>query len=141
MILLDTNHLDILMLGGERSERLVDRLLDSGQPVATTIISVQEKADGWLSAINRHSTQPAVLPRYYEQLHLLVGFFSGWTILPFDDAAVREFRRLQRMRLRVGTMDLRIGSIALCHQALVLTRNVRDFERIPGLRVEDWHPA
>jgi tRNA(fMet)-specific endonuclease VapC len=35
-------------------------------------------------------------------------------------------------------MDLRIGAIALANDALLISRNLRDFMRIPNLHVEDW---
>jgi tRNA(fMet)-specific endonuclease VapC len=35
-------------------------------------------------------------------------------------------------------MDLRIAAIAMEKQAIVITRNCRDFGRIPGLKFEDW---
>jgi tRNA(fMet)-specific endonuclease VapC len=35
-------------------------------------------------------------------------------------------------------MDLKIAAIALAHNATVLTRNVKDFKLVPGLRIEDW---
>ena len=35
-------------------------------------------------------------------------------------------------------MDLRIASIALTHDALIITRNLSDFNKVPGLRCEDW---
>jgi len=35
-------------------------------------------------------------------------------------------------------MDLKIAAICIAHDATLLTRNVRDFEAIPGLRVENW---
>lgn len=35
-------------------------------------------------------------------------------------------------------MDLKIASIALNHDALLLTANVRDFDQVPGLRTENW---
>ena len=45
---------------------------------------------------------------------------------------------LRPQRIRVGTMDLRIASIALSRGLTVLTRNLRDFRRVPGLLAEDW---
>lgn len=35
-------------------------------------------------------------------------------------------------------MDLRIASIVLANGATLLSRNLRDFDRVPGLRVENW---
>jgi len=60
------------------------------------------------------------------------------TVLEFDEAAAAEFERLQRSRIRIGTMDLKIAAIALSRGATVLTRNLKDFSRVPGLRAEDW---
>ncbi len=38
----------------------------------------------------------------------------------------------------LGTMDLKIASITLANNAILLSRNLCDLERIPDLRVEDW---
>jgi tRNA(fMet)-specific endonuclease VapC len=35
-------------------------------------------------------------------------------------------------------MDLKIASIVLAHNAMLLSRNLRDFQQVPNLRVEDW---
>ena len=35
-------------------------------------------------------------------------------------------------------MDIKIASIAIANDALVLSANLRDFELVPGLRVENW---
>ena len=48
------------------------------------------------------------------------------------------FEQLSKDRLRVGTADLKIASIALAQNATLLSRNLRDFQRIPNLNVEDW---
>jgi tRNA(fMet)-specific endonuclease VapC len=41
----------------------------------------------------------------------------------------------------MGAMDLKIACIALVHDATLLTRNMNDFARVPGLRVDDWMRA
>jgi len=71
-------------------------------------------------------------------LERLLGFYCETPLLPFDDKALNAFQRLWVARLRVGTMDLKIASIALANDATLLTRNRRDFERVPRLRLEDW---
>ncbi|NUQ61540.1 MAG: hypothetical protein HUU20_03565 [Pirellulales bacterium] len=40
--------------------------------------------------------------------------------------------------LQIGTLDLKIASIALEHGATLLSANTRDFDQVPGLRVENW---
>jgi tRNA(fMet)-specific endonuclease VapC len=64
--------------------------------------------------------------------------FVAMQVLPFDDLAGSQFEAIRRQRVRIGTMDLRIASIALARGFTVLTRNLVDFERVPGLAAEDW---
>jgi tRNA(fMet)-specific endonuclease VapC len=59
-------------------------------------------------------------------------------VLGYDDEAGAQFERLRKMRIHIGTMDLKIAAIALASDATVLTRNISDFGRVPGLRAEDW---
>ena len=40
--------------------------------------------------------------------------------------------------VRIGAMDIKIASIALANDAILLTRNLNDFQKVPGLRVADW---
>jgi tRNA(fMet)-specific endonuclease VapC len=58
--------------------------------------------------------------------------------LPLTEAAGNRFETLRKQRIRIGTQDLKIASIALEAGALLLSANLRDFERVPGLRVENW---
>jgi tRNA(fMet)-specific endonuclease VapC len=55
-----------------------------------------------------------------------------------DSSAAERFDALRIPRLHLGTMDLKIAATALVNDALVLSANRRDFERVPGLRVENW---
>lgn len=63
-------------------------------------------------------------------------------VLPFDAAAARQYgevrAELERHGTLLGDADLRIGAIALVHGLTLVTGNVRHFQRIPGLPVENW---
>jgi tRNA(fMet)-specific endonuclease VapC len=59
-------------------------------------------------------------------------------VLPYGESADEVFRELKQKKIRVGTMDLRIGATAIANGMIVLTRNTVDFERIPDLQFEDW---
>jgi tRNA(fMet)-specific endonuclease VapC len=63
-------------------------------------------------------------------------------ILPFDAAAARRYGQvranLERGGVVTGDADLRIASIALTRNLIVVTGNVRHFGRVPGLQVENW---
>jgi tRNA(fMet)-specific endonuclease VapC len=48
------------------------------------------------------------------------------------------FLALRKELRRVGAMDLKIAAICLVHDAVLLTRNLVDFSKVPGLRVENW---
>jgi tRNA(fMet)-specific endonuclease VapC len=52
--------------------------------------------------------------------------------------AIAIFDNMRKQRVRIGTMDLRIAAIALAQNLVVLTRNSKDFNQVPGLQIEDW---
>jgi tRNA(fMet)-specific endonuclease VapC len=68
----------------------------------------------------------------------LFEYFRSFTIVLFDERAADQFDALRSAKIRLGTMDLKIAATALVNNALLLSANRRDFERVPGLRVEDW---
>ncbi len=45
---------------------------------------------------------------------------------------------LKKMKIRIGKTDLRIAAIALEHGGTLVTRNLRDFQQIPNLPLENW---
>jgi len=66
---------------------------------------------------------------------------SGVQILSFSAEAIDRYHSLHRSKLGVKGNDLRIAAIALENSAIVVTRNRVDFERIPGLQIDDWSTA
>ena len=61
---------------------------------------------------------------------------------PFDDNCAEEYSRvrseLSRQGSLIGPNDLLIASIALAHDATLVTNNTREFKRVQNLRLEDW---
>lgn len=140
MIVLDTDIISLLDRGsGQGFERLSRRFLSlpDDERVCTTIISFEEHLRGWLSQIAT-ARQPAPQVTAYSRLQRLLVEYQRRDVLPFDDAAATAFGALKRQRIRIGTMDLKIGAIALTHSAILVSRNLLDFEKIPNLSVQDW---
>jgi predicted nucleic acid-binding protein len=63
-------------------------------------------------------------------------------VLPFDASAALRYgelrAELEGQGTPIGDADLRIASIALDNGLTVVTGNVRHFEKVPGLLVENW---
>jgi tRNA(fMet)-specific endonuclease VapC len=76
--------------------------------------------------------------RTYERLIRTTIFLAGFPILPLTLAAYERAERLKKAKLNVDGDDLRIAAIALEAGAKVVSANLRDFQRVPGLEVEDW---
>ena len=136
-VILDTNHYRELLhrtaLGGNLTQRMTAGDVDA----FTTIPTVQEITQGWTAEINRRKPGSDQIGAY-RQFQNAIEDFAAITVLPFDEEAAGAFHHLQSQKLRVGTMDLKIAAIAISHAALLLSRNLVDFTRVPGLRVENW---
>ena len=69
-------------------------------------------------------------------------FLSQFISLPFDDHAAELYGRIRATLATQGTPigpnDLMIAAIALANDATLVTRNVREFERVGGLTLENW---
>ena len=59
-------------------------------------------------------------------------------ILAFTVPAIQRYHHLKKLKLNVGKNDLRIAAVTLEAGATVVTRNLRDFGRVPNLQLEDW---
>jgi tRNA(fMet)-specific endonuclease VapC len=67
-----------------------------------------------------------------------VNELRGWPVVSFGAGAVARYAALKKQKINIGANDLKIAAIALDIGAGVVTRNTRDFGRVPGLATEDW---
>lgn len=112
-------------------------LVTAPDRAATTVITVHEAVMGWHTYLLKART-PADIEFGYRELARSVRGFTTIAILEYTVAAIARFEDLKRLKLNIGKNDLRIAAIALEAGASVVTRNLRDFQRVPGLACEDW---
>lgn len=64
------------------------------------------------------------------------------TVLGIDEQVIEYFGRfkaqLWRIGRQIGDIDLLIAGVAICHDLTIVTNNTKHFERIPGIRLENW---
>jgi tRNA(fMet)-specific endonuclease VapC len=111
---------------------VIDCLRNHSPDVLTvTIITVAEL---WFGA--RKSKRPESNRRSIDT------FLKPFEVLPFDHAAAEAYAELrfslERGGRPIGERDLQIASIAIARRLTVVTHNVSEFGRVPGLEVEDW---
>lgn len=137
--LLDTDHISFLQRrSGSEFSRLAVRMAQHPlTDFALSIVSFHEQILGAHNFINRAQTNADMIRGYTLLLETLQSFATA-PVLPFDAGAIALFDELRRQRVRVSTMDLRIAAIAMSHNLMLLTRNVSDFSKVPGLVTEDW---
>lgn len=105
--------------------------------IATSIIRFHEQVQGWLAYLNRNR-KPEQIVAAYEKLEVMWRWFLKMNVTSFTAEAQACYSQIQRTSPRVKTLDLRIASIAITTESVLLTRNARDFRQVPGLRFEEW---
>jgi len=138
--LLDTDHVSLALLGNPNvSDRL--KSLPKSQ-WAVSVISIQEIFNGWIVSLNdpRYKNQQVEL---YTRLWQSNQFFQQAQVLNFDTAAHLIYQQLLQgnpdLSKRRLDKDVKIAAVALANQAILVTRNQRDFALVPGLAIEAWN--
>jgi tRNA(fMet)-specific endonuclease VapC len=136
--LFDTDHLSIIQRkSGPEFQRLSTWMsLFSASDFACSVVSLHEQVVGAHSFLNQAKNSVGLI-RGYELMERLPSDYLAFALLPFDTASAAVYDQFLGQNLRVGTMDLRLASIAFARNLIVLTRNQRDFGRVPGLKTED----
>lgn len=130
MFVLDSDICVDLHRGHGPSIDLVDRLESQG-PLAVTAITVHELVQGIRAAADPER-ENLVLQRLLSAFDVLeFNGASGWI-------AGRVSAELIASGKPIGDLDTMIAACAIAHGGLLVTRNVKHFQRVPGIRM---HPA
>ena len=129
---LDTNICIYLLNQREGFQRIVRRMdgFERGQ-VGISAVTVAELEFG-AAASRRQGDNHSRLER----------FLLDFELFPFDRRAAQQYgplrAQLQAKGTPIGPMDCLIAAHALATDAILVTNNVREFARVPGLGVVDW---
>jgi tRNA(fMet)-specific endonuclease VapC len=138
--ILDTDMITIAELRGSDAYRHLHShvaQLSPNDELATTVITYEEQTRGWMAYIAKMRTLDGQVKAYAQLKRHLLNYFD-FEVLDFSPAAAAKFQQLRAAKVRIGTADLKIAATTLSYNATLLSRNLRDFSQVPGLRVEDW---
>jgi tRNA(fMet)-specific endonuclease VapC len=136
MKVLDTDTLTFLLRG---HAKVVERRRQETDAVVISVVTRIEILEGRFATLLK-APDGAALKRGQERLDQAERDLRPFVVLSIDDAAATEFDRLRQLKgiKKIGRGDLLIAAVALAHRAMLVTRNLKDFRTIPGLRVENW---
>ena len=132
MFIFDTDTLSNIVKG-RPSSRLLEKVKNLAHEFQyTTAINSAEIYYG----AHRSPNRDTILKAFEETV------FPNVTILPFDERSARVYGKLKARLEKKGIVksepDLRIASIALRHGFILVSGNVRHFQDIPRLKIENW---
>jgi len=139
MIILDTDLVSIIQRQPSAIRELLLNRIDREMqfhPVVTSIITYEEQVRGWLLLLSQARTLQAQIDAY-RHLNQHIEDYRKLQVVDFNESAAVAFQRLKSLKIRIGTMDLKIAGITLAHQASLWTRNLSDFRQVPGLSAID----
>lgn len=128
--MLDTN---ICIYAQKQAQNVLKHIKDNWQDgIAISTITLAELQYGVEASVNREKNAIA-----------LMKFLSIVGVIPFDDYAATEYGKI-RADLRqkgtpIGTMDMLIAAHAKAEGLIVVTNNTREFERVEGIKLENWY--
>lgn len=128
--MLDTNICIYVMK--KRPEKVLQRFTEEfGRGICISSITLAELEYGI-----KHSANPA------KNARALLRFLAPLTILPFGPSAASAYgeirAQLQSRGTPIGPLDMLIAGHAKAEALVLVTNNVREFERVPGLPLENW---
>ena len=132
MICLDSDFMISLLRGDEEAMAKAMQLEETSRIVVSTAINALELFIG-IVAVDGISGKRVEITR---------NFLSNLEILSLDESSAERsafiLNSLKKLGKEIGLKDSLIAGIALEHKANILTRNVKHFERVSGLKIETW---
>jgi tRNA(fMet)-specific endonuclease VapC len=120
------------------------RILTGSSPAVAARLQATKPSDVRLCAVVKAELVYGARKsaRVEDNLRLLKRFFAPFVSLPFDDRCAEDAGLirldLERSGRPIGPNDLLIAATARAYDLALVTHNLREFGRVPGLRIDDW---
>jgi tRNA(fMet)-specific endonuclease VapC len=136
MIIIDTDTLTLYFAG---HPRVTQRVGSASEVPVISIISRIEVLQGRFDSILKAADAVELL-RAHERLMHAERRLGDFAVISLNIAAGAEFDSLNadKKYRKIGRADLLISCIALANRATLITRNLRHFRQVPGLKLENW---
>ncbi len=136
MIVFDSDIFTLFAYGHEKVKKRYDEADDVFAVTVITWIEVLKgRTDSLVKAANEKELRIATDRMRHTEMVL-----HDFAVLPVDGATVAHFGNLSRNKklTKMRRADMLIACIALGHKAKLVTRNLKDYKDVPGLRLENW---
>ena len=133
--ILDTDHISLLQRNHSNVRKRL--LLMDPNKIFVTVITFEEQMRGRLNQVKQAKSQESLISAYHA-LRETIEDYKRLNLLDFDKDAYSCHMNLLRQKIRIGSQDLRIAAIALSVDGILVTRDQKDFEKVPNLKIEDW---
>jgi tRNA(fMet)-specific endonuclease VapC len=136
MFILDTDILTLLQL---KHPNVLPRFNQKIDDVAITVISYFEVLQGRISSLFKAGDSSSVA-RAERSLRESEAYLAPFPCFGFNPPALHfvDVLRANKTTKKMGLKDLLIASIALAQDATLVTRNAKDFNKVPNLKLENW---
>jgi len=109
-----------------------------------TILKTKSKTDIYISSITIAELEYGIAKSQFPEKNkiALIEFLSIFNILPFDDTDAVEFGKikadLEKKGTIIGPMDVLIAAQVKSKKLILVTNNIKEFERVQGIKIENW---
>lgn len=138
MIVLDSDIITLYSYGHKNVQKHYDAVSED-ERLAVTVITRMEILKGRTDSLLKAADE-AQLRAATERLQQAEEMLEDFLVLAVDEGAIQHFGLLRRQKKlnKMKRADMIIACIALAHKALLVTRNTKDFDKVPGLRLANW---
>jgi tRNA(fMet)-specific endonuclease VapC len=137
MIVLDTDTFTHHSYGNENVRRKIEAV--EADELAVAIVTRNEVLRGRAESLLKAATVDE-LRTASERIQQTEALLDEFHVVHFDETAIQHFGQLKKVKAlkKMGRADMLIACIALANDALLVTRNTKDYKDVPGLRLANW---